>query len=71
MAGNHGVVALLYVRNVPDQLHRRMKAAAALLGESLNTAVVRAVEAEVERMEQRLEEQRQGRAADERKRRGK
>jgi plasmid stability protein len=54
-------VAIVYIRDVPEDVHRRMKAAAALLGESMQAAALRALEAEVERMETRVERQRRKR----------
>jgi plasmid stability protein len=54
-------VAIVYIRDVPDDVHRRMKAAAALLGESMQAAALRALEAEVERMEARVERERRKR----------
>jgi plasmid stability protein len=53
--GKTAEVAIVYIRDVPDDVHRRMKAAAALLGESMQAAALRALEAEVERMEARVE----------------
>jgi predicted HicB family RNase H-like nuclease len=37
--------------DIPDDLHRRAKAAAAMRGESLKALVVRALEREVDRLE--------------------
>jgi plasmid stability protein len=54
-------VAIVYIRDVPDDVHRRMKAAAALLGESMQAAALRALEAEVERMEARVDRDRRKR----------
>ncbi|HET6953369.1 MAG TPA: hypothetical protein VFI47_23525 [Acidimicrobiales bacterium] len=61
---------ILYVRDIPEDLHRRLKAAAVMLGESMQAAAVRALEVEVERMEARVERERAERADSERQRRG-
>jgi plasmid stability protein len=44
-------VATVYLRNIPEELHKRLRVAAAIKGESLRTLALRALEAEVERME--------------------
>jgi hypothetical protein len=56
----------LYVRDIPEDLHRRLKAAAVMLGESMQSAAIRALEAELERMEARVERERADRAKAER-----
>jgi hypothetical protein len=70
LARNHVGVPILYVRDIPEDLHRRLKAAAVMLGESMQAAAVRALEVEVERMEARVERERAERADSERQRRG-
>jgi plasmid stability protein len=62
VVGKTEEVAIVYIRDVPDDVHRRMKAAAALLGESMQAAALRALEAEVERMEARVDRERRKRA---------
>lgn len=59
--GKTDEVAIVYIRDVPEDTHRRMKAAAALLGESMQAAALRALEAEVERMEGRVDRERRKR----------
>jgi plasmid stability protein len=44
-------VATVYLRNIPEDLHRRLRVAAAIKGESMRSLALRALEAEVERME--------------------
>jgi hypothetical protein len=61
--GKTGEVAIVYIRDVPEDVHRRMKAAAALLGESMQAAALRALETEVERMEARVDRERRKRDA--------
>jgi plasmid stability protein len=60
-------VPTLYVRDVPDDLHRRLKVAAAQRGVSLRALVLAAVEREVERIEHEVGTARPRRAAAERK----
>jgi plasmid stability protein len=48
----------LYVRDVPDDLHRRARVAAARRGESIRALVLRALEAECARLDA---EEREGR----------
>ena len=45
------VVPIVYIRDVPDDLHRRIRVAAATQGESMRALALRALEREVERME--------------------
>jgi plasmid stability protein len=44
-------VAILYIRDVPDDLHRRLRVAAAQRDESMRALVLRAVEHELDRLE--------------------
>jgi plasmid stability protein len=44
-------VATVYLRNIPEELHKRLRVAAAVKGESLRSLALRALEREVERME--------------------
>jgi plasmid stability protein len=45
------VVPIVYIRDVPEELHRRIRVAAATQGESMRAVALRALEREVERME--------------------
>jgi hypothetical protein len=51
-------VATMFVRDFPDDLHRRAKVVAASQGETLKALVERAIEAEVERAEAEIERKR-------------
>jgi plasmid stability protein len=44
-------VATVYLRNIPEELHKRLRVAAAIKGEPLRSLALRALEREVERME--------------------
>jgi plasmid stability protein len=44
-------VATLYIRNWPDDVHRRLRVAAAENDETIKDIVLRAVEAELEKLE--------------------
>jgi plasmid stability protein len=46
-----GGVATLYVRNLDDELHRRIRVAAALRGQTIQALVVEAVEQFVTKVE--------------------
>lgn len=46
-------VATLYVRDFPEELQRRLRVAAAMSDETMKDLVIRAVEAEVARIEKR------------------
>ncbi len=48
-------MATLYVRNVPASLHAKLRELAAEEGRSLNRAILRVLEEEVERREERAE----------------
>jgi hypothetical protein len=45
------VVPIVYIRDVPEELHRRIRVAAATTGESMRALALRALEREVERLE--------------------
>jgi plasmid stability protein len=44
-------MATMYMRNFPEDLHKRARVEAAKRGESLRALALRAIEREVERME--------------------
>jgi plasmid stability protein len=44
-------VPIVYIRDVSEELHRRIRVAAATQGESMRALALRALEREVERME--------------------
>jgi hypothetical protein len=44
-------VPIVYIRDVPEELHRRIRVAAATQGESMRALALRALEREVKRME--------------------
>lgn len=53
-----GKVPSVLIRDIPDDLHRRLRVAAAYKGESFSDLGKRAVEAEVERIEAEMERER-------------
>jgi plasmid stability protein len=53
------VVPIVYIRDVPEELHRRIRVAAATKGESMRALALRALQREVERMEAEERKRRQ------------
>jgi plasmid stability protein len=60
---NEGMPSVL-VRDIPADLHRRLRVAAAYRGESLSALSLRAVEREVERVEAEMERARRKRESE-------
>lgn len=51
----------MLIRDIPDDLHRRLRVAAAYKGESFSALGLRAVEREIERVEAEMERERRRR----------
>jgi plasmid stability protein len=60
---NEGVPSVL-IRDIPADLHRRLRVAAAYRGESLSALGLRAVDREVERVEAEMERARRKRESE-------
>ncbi|HLM65534.1 MAG TPA: hypothetical protein VK306_14655 [Acidimicrobiales bacterium] len=59
-------VPSVLIRDIPDDLHRRLRVAAAYRGESFTAFGMRAVEREVERVEAQMERDRRKREGEDR-----
>jgi Antitoxin FitA-like, ribbon-helix-helix len=55
-----GKVPSVLIRDIDDELHRRLRVAAAYEGESFSDLGKRAIKAEVERIEAKMERERRG-----------
>lgn len=58
-----GKVPSVLIRDIPDDLHRRLRVAAAYKGESYSALGLRAIEAEIERIESEMERARRKRGS--------
>jgi plasmid stability protein len=60
-AHNAGKVPSVLIRDLDEELHRRLRVAAAYLGESFSAFGLRALEHEVERVEAQMDRERRER----------